>query len=671
MNRAIGGLITRMVLATCVLLLIVGSAFVAMLISIGDQRETARMSLKAQDVFVAAQQIQQDVTNMQAAQHEFIITGNPAFLVPWQAARDRLPTATAQLQETASDAAQHSQAQRIAQMADSYVNTYSVPTVNAAMRGDSSARSDASLIQGNRRVSELVGALDRFRADERSIIIARERHDDAMTDREVVAVVVGLVGSVIVIGLVGGYQTWLMVQPIRRAAGMADRLAGGDLATRMPETGKAEIGQLERSFNVMASTLEHSHDELAQLVDTQSALRRVATLVARGVPQAKVLEAVIEELGRLIGTEVARIIRFEPDGSGTIVAAWGGDDSLSLPAGSQVSMEGRSVTALVMRTGKSARMDNFDEATGPLIAHLRAAGIRAAVGAPIYVEGRLWGCATAATAGAAPPAPDAEARLAEYTDLIGTAIANAQARDDLVKSRARFVLATDQARQQIERDLHDGVQQRLVSLGLEVRLAEASVPPEMAQLREQLSAVVTGLTGTVEDVRELSRGVHPAILTEGGLRPALRALARRSGVTVDLDLHLDDRLPEPVEVAAYYVVAEALTNAAKHAHATVIWVNIVVRGDFLHLSVRDDGVGGAVLNGGSGLIGLTDRVEALGGTLTLCSPVGKGTLLQVILPLERAWPAGPRCRRSGTTGDRPVDDAVDALDLAARTRRVS
>ncbi|MEV4509118.1 histidine kinase [Dactylosporangium sp. NPDC049525] len=206
----------------------------------------------------------------------------------------------------------------------------------------------------------------------------------------------------------------------------------------------------------------------------------------------------------------------------------------------------------------------------------------------------------------------------------------------LVASRARLVLATDQTRRQLERDLHDGVQQRLISLGLDIRLAEANVPPELTQLRKQLSAVVDGLSGTVDDLRELSRGVHPAILTEGGLRPALRTLARRSPVAVELDVQVDGRQPEPIEVATYYVVAEALTNAAKYADATFVAVSVQVRASYLSLTVRDDGIGGADPRRGTGIIGLTDRVEALGGTLTLESPPGRGTSLQADFPLEES-----------------------------------
>ncbi|MFG2043755.1 HAMP domain-containing protein [Dactylosporangium sp. NPDC048998] len=630
MNRATGGLFRRMVLATSVLLLIVGGAFGLLLISSAERNAATRVSTHAQEVFITADRIERVAIDMQTAQLEYTSTGDPRFLGAWQSGRVDLPLETARLVRTATNQAQRNQAQHITQTADSYVNLYSVPAMQAAQRGDPSARSEATLQEGNRRIDELQSDLVAFRVAEQNLIHADDVRADRMASREIIAVIVGMVGSVIVIGLVGGYQMRIMIQPIRRAAAMADRLAGGDFSTRIPETGKAEIGQLERSFNVMAATL-------AQFVDTQTALRRVATLVARDAPPAEVMQAVASELGGLIGTPSVRIVRYEPDGSGFIVAAWGEVD-LEMPPGTRISLDGLNAAALVRQTGRPARMDDYANAPGPLAAHLREHGITAAVAVPINVEGRLWGCVAASMTDNRPPPPDAEARLLEYTDLIATAIANSQARADLVASRARFVFATDQARRRIERDLHDGVQQRLISLGLEVRRAEASVPPELPDLREQLGAVAAGLTGTVDDVREISRGVHPAILTEAGLRPALRVLARRCGVAVDLDIKLDGRLPEPVEVAAFYVAAEALTNAAKHARATHVSIGATVRDEQLHLTVSDDGVGGADPAHGSGLIGLTDRVEALGGTLVMHSPPGGGTRLSVRLPLEEGGP---------------------------------
>jgi PAS domain S-box-containing protein len=209
-------------------------------------------------------------------------------------------------------------------------------------------------------------------------------------------------------------------------------------------------------------------------------------------------------------------------------------------------------------------------------------------------------------------------------------------RAELAASRARIVTAADETRRQIERDLHDGVQQRLVSLALAQRTAEATVPPELRELRAQLSRVVDGLAEALEELQEISRGIHPAILTQGGLAPALRTLARRSTVPVELELRVETRLPGPVEVAVYYVVSEAVTNTAKHAHASMLRVAVEARDGVLELSIRDDGSGGADPTRGSGLIGLTDRVDALGGTIELVSPVGQGTTLLITLPLDEA-----------------------------------
>jgi signal transduction histidine kinase len=234
-----------------------------------------------------------------------------------------------------------------------------------------------------------------------------------------------------------------------------------------------------------------------------------------------------------------------------------------------------------------------------------------------------------------------ELRLADFTDLVGTAIANTQARADLTASRARVVAATDDIRRRIERDLHDGTQQRLVSLVLELRNTQASVPDTQPQLRIELAGIADGLVAALDDLREVSRRIHPPLLAivRGGLGPAFKALARRSPLPVELDLNLDGRLPDHVEVAAYYVVAEALTNTAKHARPTAIWVAADVVDGRLRLIVRDDGIGGADPANGSGLTGLTDRVEALGGTITVHSPPGEGTTLQVWLPLSA--PAEP------------------------------
>jgi signal transduction histidine kinase len=255
------------------------------------------------------------------------------------------------------------------------------------------------------------------------------------------------------------------------------------------------------------------------------------------------------------------------------------------------------------------------------------------VASPVIVEGRLWGVVNAlSTRGPFPPGT--ADRMADFTELVATAVGNAQSRAELAASRTRIVAAADQTRRRIERDLHDGTQQRLVSLALELRLAQGMVPAELRELETEIGRVADELKGVIEDLREIARGIHPAILSEGGLGPALRTLARRAAIAVELDLAAIARLPEPIEVAAYYVVSEALTNATRHAHASVVRVALKERDDRLHLSIRDDGVGGVDPARGSGLIGLRDRAEALGGSIEVSSPPGEGTLILVQLPLR-------------------------------------
>jgi signal transduction histidine kinase len=276
--------------------------------------------------------------------------------------------------------------------------------------------------------------------------------------------------------------------------------------------------------------------------------------------------------------------------------------------------------------------DLWKEAPGPLPDTLRRLHVRSMAASPIVVEGRLWGALSVATTHAPLP-PDTEQRMANFAELMATAMANAESRAELTDSRVRIVAAADDTRRRIERDLHDGIQQRLVTLGLDLRTAQSTAAATDAELGRRLGRVADGLGDALTELQELSRGIHPAILSEGGLGPALRALARRSAVPVELDVDLDTaRLPASIEVAAYYVVSEALTNAAKHARASVVTVDARTGDGRLHLVVRDDGVGGATVAHGSGLIGLSDRVQALGGTISVRSPAGEGTTLEIDLP---------------------------------------
>jgi signal transduction histidine kinase len=384
-----------------------------------------------------------------------------------------------------------------------------------------------------------------------------------------------------------------------------------------------------------------SRAALGVLADEQAALRRVATLVARGLPPTEIFSAVAEEIGRLVSIDGTRILRYEADGTATVIAGW--SESVEIPreieVGARLALEGESVSMLVFRTGRPARIDDYANADGPLSEPLHGAGVRSAIGAPIIVEGRLWGVIAAGSTKPKPLPSGMELRLAEFTELVATAIANAESRSELAASRARIVAASDETRRRVERDLHDGAQQRLVSLALSLRSAQAELPHDFDDLRAELSDVGQGLTAVLDELREISRGIHPAILSESGLAPALKTLSRRSSIPVALDVRAEGRLPDSIEVAAYYVVSEMLTNAAKHAQASAVHVDVARADGVLHISVRDDGVGGADPARGSGLVGLRDRVETLGGTIAFQSPKGAGTAVNVQLPLDRAGEA--------------------------------
>jgi signal transduction histidine kinase len=453
-----------MIVASGLLALIVGGAFAVMLRAVDRERDALELSRHSERVLVAARRLEQLVIDLETGERGFLLTGSERFLQPWTAAQAALPAAITDLERLARVPRQHDRAEAIGAAVTSYLEDYSIPVVEGARRGDPAAKSVATADQGRRRVDEVRAEFDDLRTAERELATERQDRADAATDRAIALAVAGLVGSILLILFVGVYLSRAIVLPVRRAAAMAGRVAGGDLAVRMPETGVGEIGTLERSFNTMASSLEAN-------------------------------------------------------------------------------------------------------------------------------------------------------------------------RAELTASRARVVAAGDEARQRIERDLHDGTQQRLVSLGLELRAADAIVPPGSDELHAQLAHTAEGLAAALEDLQEVSRGIHPAILNKGGLGPALKALARRSAMPVELDIRGDKRLPEQVEVAVYYVVSEALTNTAKHAEASLVRVDLDMQDSVLRLAVQDDGAGGADPDNGSGLLGLRDRVEAIGGDLELTSPPGEGTSLRVTIPV--------------------------------------
>ncbi|MET0419856.1 MAG: ATP-binding protein [Actinoplanes sp.] len=384
---------------------------------------------------------------------------------------------------------------------------------------------------------------------------------------------------------------WFYLPPFRELSEATYTLLGTFLGMAVI------VGTVATVTSRRAVAAERARGDMA---DVQASLRRLALLIAKGEVPERIFEAVTLEVRAHLGSDTANLIRYELDGSTTELAC-AGEPAPAVPP---------ELVQRVRETGRASRLD------------------ATAVGVPIVVTGRLWGMCSVGSAESQLPS-DTEARMSEYTELVATSVADAQSRAELISSRARIVAAADEARRRIERDLHDGAQQRLVALALRLRTATHDTP-EPAEVAE----IGTDLMTVIDELRELSRGIHPAVLSDSGLRPALRALARRSPLPVEVDVRLDGRLPEPVEVGAYYVVSEVLTNAVKHAGATVVEVSATRQDDYLHLRVHDDGSGGADFAGGTGLLGLKDRTEALGGTLDVTSPAGAGTTVTARIPLQ-------------------------------------
>ncbi len=472
-GRAGGSLVTRTVAVSLLLSAVIGAAFTLLALAIEALRDSEERANHALQVLVAANQLERLVIDVETAQRGFIITDEPLFLQQWLDARRKIAPQSTHLEALAAqgNSGQAARVHQITRATDAYLTDYSIPLVNRAQRDIDLARTDAVTIQGKVRIDALRGQFERFMANETAIFRAGQDRADSSAHRAIVTASVSVAGSIVLILLSGGYLARYVVRPVRRASTMAGQVAGGDLAARIPETGPAEVGTLERSLNTMAGSLEVNRAQLAA-------------------------------------------------------------------------------------------------------------------------------------------------------------------------SRARVVAAADETRRRIERDLHDGTQQRLISLALELRAAEAQVPAEERYLTEQWSRTVQGLNEVVEELREISRGLHPAILEKGGLGQALRAVARRSGLPVDVNVQVSGRLPQQVEVAAYYVVSEALTNAAKYARASQAGVDASVAAGNLRLLIADDGVGGADPSRGSGLIGLSDRVEAVGGRIVITSPPGDGTSLLVTIPVSPPGAAG-------------------------------
>jgi signal transduction histidine kinase len=612
-----------MIVASVALALVIGAAFATLLVTINGARSAEREARHSQGVLLAAYLLEQRVLDLERGQRGFLLTRQATFLEPWQQARSALPgEGRALLALVHGERDQEARVRAIIAAARSYVNDYSVPLVRMAERGDPAAKTIPETAEGEARVDAIRADFAQLLDAERRTAASTARASKSDARRAYAGAAIGIGASIALVALYAGYLSNAIVKPIRHAATVTGRLAGGDLAARLPETGVGEIGALEHAFNAMGESLERGRDELAALVDEQAALRRVATRVAEGAPPDELLAAVAAEIGRLLPAAYALIGRYDLDGAEvTAVGRWSRTGDVSALATKAPVLDG-DVPARVWKTRRAARVNPVGAAAG------------STVGVPITVQGRLWGLVVAASADDETLPPDTESRLGRFTDLVSTAIANAEAEAALAASRARLVLTADETRRRFERDLHDGAQQLFVAAALRLRGAQAAVPPDAPELAAELERVAVVLGEAIEKLRDFAQGIHPVILAEGGLRPALRKLAHQSPVSVELDVQTNGRLPESVEVAAYYVVSEALVNAAKHAQASTVAVRVEAAPERLHLRIEDDGVGGARFGRGSGLIGIKDRVEALGGRVTLRSEAASGTSLSIELPIE-------------------------------------
>ena len=481
-ERRGGRLGRRAVVVSVVVSGVIGFAFFWLAAAIDVLRGSESHANQTLQEVIAADCLERATIDVETTERGYVITDAPQFLPAWYQARREFAREASVLEGLAKDGdpGQEQTTQHIVAGVTSYIRDYSVPLVIATQHDPASARTVAVTAEGKRDVDALRDRFTQFVNDENAIYMASRERADATASRALSAASASMAASIALILLSGAYLRRSVVRPVRRASAMAGRVSGGDLTVRMPETGPGEVGDLQRSFNSMADSLEASHKE-----------------------------------------------------------------------------------------------------------------VRHAVG-------------------------------------------------ELAASRSRVVAAADETRRRIERDLHDGTQQRLISLALQLRIARASVPPELQGLSEQWSRASDGLTEVIGELREISRGLHPAFLERDGLGPALRALARRATIPVEVSMQVPERLSSQVEAAVYYVVSEALTNAAKYARASVVQVDVDMQDDVLRLLIRDDGVGGADSSRGSGLIGLIDRVEAVGGRLEITSPSGGGTTLAAAIPFPASAQALPR-----------------------------
>ncbi|GAB2808088.1 hypothetical protein GCM10027176_11390 [Actinoallomurus bryophytorum] len=630
----------RILLAGGVMALLSAITFGALSRVITEMRDADTAARDSTAALISAGRLERLLFDLDADSQTLALVGDQESLREYDAARSAFDAAEAKVGAFRGSKSQAAAARRLVQADDAYVRGYLGPLVTTAQNSPLSARSAIlrSALQrgeGTRRLATLREQGTTFENTQRAVADAAERRS-AVTGRET-AVAVALTGviAILLIFLLVVYVTRVIARPVRRVVLVAGDREESGAEARTPEASPGEVGALKRQLNTMVASLAASQAKLQQVADMQGALRRVATLVACGSSPSEVFTAVAAEVGHVLDAAHTVIVRFEPDDTANVVAYWNdpGVPQVMPPLDGHWPIEEGTVTGTVRSTERPARMNDYERNTTAIGHWARLMNLRCVVGCPVKVEGRVWGAMIIHCINAEPAYGVTEDRMQEFVGLVGSAIANAQSRSDLLSSRARVVAAADESRRRIERDLHDGAQQRLVTLALKLR--NAADGPDQVPLRELLDGLVHDLSDILDDLQEVSRGIVPPILTRSGLPPALRSLARRSPIPVRLRMGgVKGRLPERVEVAVFYTVSEGLTNIVKHAHASEVCVDLDLQHETVRLSIRDDGCGGADLSGGTGLVGLKDRVEALNGRISVTSPPGEGTSLLVAIPTD-------------------------------------
>jgi signal transduction histidine kinase len=483
------------------------------------------------------------------------------------------------------------------------------------------------------RAARAVEGYLRERLEERDNQL-RARYEARLAGRSGRRALVSPTGRVVA-DLAGG---WLGGVRVELPAGGGELILPSGVRAVAEPVGDGEA-LVMRDLGPTATLRRPPRRELRMLGDEQAALRRLATTVARDVSPEDIFKAVAAEIGPLLGAEDAAVNRYEPDHTARVVAC-SGDWVADIDADAPIELDDSLAITAVFRTGRSARVEHHDysSARGALPAYLRRTRVCSAVASPITVGGRLWG-ALAASSNVKPLPADAEQRLANLAELVAVVIANAQHRADLSASRARLVVAADEARRRIQRDLHDGAQQRLIDTVLALKLARKELGDAIGPVVELVDEALAQAEQANGELRELAHGILPGALSTGGLRAGIESLVSRSALRVTVDVTVDvtsDRFPAPLEATAYFIIAEALTNAVKHAQATHARIGAAIDEGRLRLEVRDDGIGGARMNGSTGLLGLRDRAAAVNGTLWFESPPGRGTRVAAVLPIAAA-----------------------------------